>query len=257
MIRNFLLRIVPAALVAWGMLAAPGLAQTGAQNEPNTRYKVNLPPSADLAYAIKAKQGGLPVEGDGLVHWTASSNKFEIKSETRAALFGKILEAKSEGSVDGYGLAPGSFTEKRIRRDAVTTSFDRASKTIKFGSSSQSYPLKGGEQDRTSALWQLISVARAAPAKFRPGSEWRFVVAGHSDAEPWTFKVLAQERLRTPAGEFNAVHVSRAAPSGSKDQKLDIWLAPSLEWYPLRVRFSGADGDFIDQTLREVTKKSS
>jgi hypothetical protein len=252
---NFL-RILPAALLAWATLASPGWAQTGLQNAPNTRYKVNLPPSADLAYGIKAKQSGLPVEGDGSVRWIASANKFEIRSETRAALFGKILEAKSEGGVDDYGLAPASFTEKRIRKASVTTSFDRASKTIKFGSSSQSYALKGGEQDRTSALWQLISIARAAPARFKPGSEWRFVVAGHSDAEPWTFKVLSQERLRTPAGEFNAVHILRAAPPDSKDQKLDIWLAPTLEWYPLRVRFSDADGDFIEQTLREVTKKS-
>lgn len=256
MTRTFL-RFVPSVLLAWGMLAAPGWAQNGTQGDPNVKHKVNLPPSADLAYSIKAKQSGVPVDGNAVVRWTASGNKFEVKSETRATLIGKILDTKSEGAIDDYGLAPSSFTEKRFRRDRATTSFDRASKTINFANSAQSYPLKGGEQDRNSALWQLISVARAAPAKFKPGSEWSFVVAGHSDAEPWIFKVVKQEKIRTPMGELNAVHILRAPPLDSKDQRLDIWLAPSLEWYPVRLRFTDSDGDFIEQTLQEAKKKPS
>jgi hypothetical protein len=54
--------------------------------------------------------------------------------------------------------------------------------------------LKGGEQDRTSATWQLIAYARAAGDKFKPGSEWKMFVAGRRDAEPWSFKVLATEK---------------------------------------------------------------
>ncbi|MDB5772623.1 MAG: hypothetical protein JWM42_2997 [Burkholderia sp.] len=251
-----LLKLVPAVLLAWGTLTTPAWAQNAARGgEQNMKYKVNLPPSADLVYAIKAKQSGIRVDGDATVRWTASGNKFEIRSETRASLVGKILDAKSEGSIDDYGLAPVSFTEKRFRKAANTTSFDRAAKKINFASSAQSYPLAGGEQDRSSALWQLISVARAAPSKFKAGSEWRFVVAGHSDAEPWIFKVLKQDKVRTPMGELSAVHVARAAPPDSKEQKLDIWLAPSLEWYPVRVRFAEADGDFIEQTLQEAKKR--
>jgi hypothetical protein len=250
--RTFL-RFVPSVAITWGIWLSPGWAQA----DPNLRYKINLPPSADLSYAIKAKQKGLRVDGNAQVRWTAAGNRFEVKSETRATLIGKILDTKSEGGIDDYGLAPSSFTEKRFRKSAVTTSFDRASKTIRFGSSSQTYRLKGGEQDRNSALWQLISVARAAPAKFKPGSQWSFVVAGHNDAEPWTFRVLKQDKVRTPMGELNAVHVSRAPQPDSKDQTLDIWLAPSLEWYPVRLRFTEADGDFIEQTLQEARKKSS
>jgi hypothetical protein len=255
--KHFFLRIVSPVFLTLGILTAPASAQNAARTAPPVKYKINLPPSVDLAYSIKAKQSGLPVDGDAIVRWTASGKKFEVTSETRATLIGKILDAKSEGGIDDYGLAPTSFTEKRFRKEAITTSFDRASKTINFANSAQGYPLKGGEQDRTSALWQLISVLRAAPAKVKPGSEWSFVVAGHSDAEPWFFKVVNQEKVRTPLGELNAVHILRAAPPDSKDQKLDIWLAPSLEWYPVRLRFTDSSGDFIDQTLAQAKKKSS
>lgn len=244
-----------AALVLFTLGIITTVAQ--AQDRPAVKYKINLPPSADLAYSIKAKQSGLSVDGDAVVRWTASGNKFQITNETRAILFGKILDAKSEGNVDEYGLAPTSFTEKRFRRQPTTTSFDRETKTINFANSSQPYPLKGGEQDRSSALWQLISVARAAPAKVKPGAAWSFVVAGQSDAEPWTFKVIKQEKVTTPMGELNAMRIERAPRPNSKDQQLDIWLAPSLEWYPVRVRFTESDGDFIEQTLKEANKKAS
>jgi hypothetical protein len=241
-----------AVFFVWGMTASAQAAPAA------QKYKTNVPPSADLSYAIKAKQNGLSLQGDALVRWNVSDRKFEVTSETRSMLVGKILEVKSEGVIDEYGLAPASFSEKRFRKDRITTSFDRAARTIRFGGDSpRRYALKGGEQDRTSALWQLISIARAAPAQFKPGSEWSFVVAGHSDAEPWVFKVLRQEKVRTPAGETNAVHISRAPPPDSKDQTLDIWLAPSLEWYPVRLRFTDSNGDFIEQTLEQARKKAS
>lgn len=221
------------------------------------KYKTSVPPSAELIYSIKAKQKGIPLEGDAIMRWTAADGKFVASNEARAMLFGKILDVKSEGTIDAYGLAPNTFTEKRFRRAPTTTSFDRESRTIRFTASDRSYPISGGEQDRNSTIWQLISVARASSGKFRPGSSWSFFVAGQRDADEWIFKVVKQEKIRIPLGEMNTVHVMRLPPPDSREQKLDIWLAPSLEWYPARVRFSDDNGDYIEQTLQRVNKKAS
>lgn len=245
-----LIRAVPLAMISWALIGAPATVAA-------TKYKTNLPPSAELSYTIKAKQKGVPVEGEAVMRWTAGGGKFSVSNEARAMLVGKILDAKSEGAIDAYGLAPATFSEKRFRREKTTTSFDRTSNTISFTASSDSYPIQGGEQDRNSAIWQLISIARAAPAKFKPGSNWTFVVAGSRHAEPWTFKVVKREKLTTPMGELNALHVTRMPQPDDKDQQLDIWLAPSLEWYPVRLRFSDDNGDFIEQTLQKVGAKAS
>ncbi|GAB3540651.1 hypothetical protein GCM10027343_10030 [Noviherbaspirillum agri] len=245
-----LLRAVPLTLLSWALVGVS--AATAA-----TRYKVNLPPSAELTYTIKAKQKGVPVEGEGVMRWSASGGRFSVSNEARAMLVGKILDAKSEGTVDAYGLAPVTFSEKRFRREKATTSFDRTANTIRFTASEESYPIKGGEQDRNSAVWQLISIARAAPAKFKPGSNWTFVVAGTRHAEPWTFKVVKREKVATPLGEMHALHIVRMPQADGKDQQLDIWLAPSLEWYPVRLRFSDDNGDYIEQTLQKVGGKAS
>jgi len=246
-----LLRITSASLLAWAISTTPA----SALERTAAKYKFNLPPSADLNYAINARQGGLTINGEAVVQWNATREKYSIVAETRAMLVGKILDEKSEGSVDEYGLAPRQFTEKRFRKEPTTASFKRPGKTISFSSSDKTYPIKGGEQDRTSAIWQLIAVARGAPPKFKPGSTWTFFVAGQHDAEPWTFKVIKQEKIRSPQGEVSALHIVKMPPPDAKGQKVDIWLAPSLEWYPVKLRFTDADGEYIEQSLEKISKK--
>lgn len=237
------------------LLCTAGAAIAAPAEHIVIQRKVRLAPSADLHYSIDARQSGLELKGEAQVNWTSTGNKYSVTAETRAMMIGKILEASSEGTIDKYGLAPARFVEKRFRREASTTTFNRELNTISFTQSSESYPLAGGEQDRTSIIWQLIAVARGAPEKFTNGSEWLFFVAGQRDAEQWSFKVIGREKIKTSLGEVNAVHVFRAPPPDDKSQKLDIWLAPSMEWYPVRLRFTDPDGDFIEQTLDNISKK--
>jgi len=217
-------------------------------------YKVKLPPPADLHYQITARQSGLSIKGTGLVRWSWAGNRFSVTSQSRADLLGKVLEAKSEGEIDAFGLAPTSFIDKRLGKNATTTTFDRASKTIQFSASSATYPMTGGEQDRNSIIWQLISVARGAGKAFKQGSKWQFFVAGQRDGELWTFEVGKTEKVRTAMGTLDAVYVVRVPAANSKGQKLDIWLAPAMQWYPAKLRFTETDGDFIEQTLESISK---
>ncbi len=241
--------------LACGAVLAAALASAAAAERVAVKRPVDIPPSADLNYSIKARQKGFSISGDAVVSWRASAGKYTLRADTRAMFLGNILENRSEGLIDGFGVAPVQFYEKRIRHDPYTTTFDRAGKAISFTESKEVYPLKGGEQDRSSVSWQLAAVARAAPDKFIPGSEWTFFVAGRRDAEQWTFKVVKHDSVRTGLGAVDALHLVRLPPPDSKDQKLDIWLAPAYEWYPVRVRFTDSDDEFVEQTLEKIVKK--
>jgi hypothetical protein len=238
-----------------GMLFTAVLSVAAAAEHVAVKRPVDMPPSADLTYSIKARQKGFSLSGDALISWRLSSGKYTLRADTRAGLFGSILENRSEGAIDGFGIAPASFYEKRIRKDPSTTTFDHAGKTITFTEGSQTYPLVGGEQDRTSVAWQLVATARAAPEKFIAGSQWTFFVAGRHDAEPWTFKVVGKENIRTGLGPVETLHLVKLPPPDSKAQTLDLWLAPTHEWYPVRLRFTDRDDEFVDQTLEKITKK--
>jgi hypothetical protein len=241
---------------ALGALLACGTATLPAATANAVKYKTDLPPSVELSYTIKARQRGIPVDGSATVRWIASGRSFSVITETRAKVLGKILDSRTEGLIDDFGLAPLQFNEKRFSKKPTATSFDRAQGTIHFSASNETYPITGGEQDRNSIIWQLIAVARAAQGQFKAGTDWTFFVAGQRDAEDWTFKVIKPERLRTPLGDLNTLHVIRLPPEG-KGQQLDIWLAPQRDWYPVRLRFADDNGDFVDQRLERIVKKAS
>lgn len=244
-------------LKQFGAGAVLFMAAMGACAQEHTALKrpVDMPPSADLAYKIQARQKGISLEGEAQVSWRVGDGKYSASNLSRAQILGKILENRSEGTVDGFGLAPSQFTEKRFRKAETTATFDRAAKTMGFNQGDKTYPLLGGEQDRGSVQWQLAAVARAVPEKFTAGSEWKFFVAGRKDAEQWVFKVVKRETIKTGLGPVQAVHLIKAPPADSKEQQLDIWLAPKHEWYPVRLRFSDEGGEFVEQTVQKITKK--
>ena len=244
------------ALLGALFVCAASTSHVAAFAQTAAKAALTPPPSANLDYTINANQKGLPLNGSAVLHWTNSKDKYAISTETRAMLLGKILEAKSEGAIDASGLVPATSTEKRYRKDATTTTFNRETRSINFSASDVSYPIKGGEQDRNSVVWQLATIARSLPAKFKSGANIPMVVAGQKDADAWTFKVGKAETIKTPLGDLKAVKVSKVIKDGGKEQKIDIWFASSKEWYPVRIRFTEPSGDFIEQTISKITPQS-
>lgn len=238
-----------------GLLLALLLGSAGAQEAPAAiKRKFDLPPSADLHYELQARQRGFGLKGEAIVTWRVGDGQYNVSAESKVPLLGTITHDRSSGSIDAFGLAPGEFVEKRMRKDPTTTTFDREAKALRFSESRQVYALKGGEQDRASITWQLAAVARGAGNRFRPGSEWPFFVAGRRDAETWVFKVLRREKVQTGLGEVEAVLVARQPVADKKEQELEVWLAPRHEWYPVKLRYADGDKEQIEQTLKTVTK---
>jgi hypothetical protein len=243
-------RTLPSLLLLGLLALQPFFAQGASKNSAGRR--INPPPSADLDYTLKASQKGLSLNGSALVHWHHDGQQYSLATETRASLLGKILDAKSVGTIDRNGLAPNSATEKRFRKEQTTTTFDRANGKITFSASDASYPIKGREQDRNSVTWQLVTLARGNALK--SGATVPLLVAGQKDMETWTFKIGKQEKIRTPLGSLNALQISKVVKD-AKDQKVELWLAPAMEWYPVRIRFTEPGGDSIEQTISAITPK--
>jgi hypothetical protein len=99
-----------------------------------------------------------------------------------------------------------------------------------------------------------VSLLRSSNENFKPGYEWKVFVAGLRDAEYWTFKVLDIVKINTAFGEVEAIHLLREPPPDAKSQRLELWLASSLEYYPLRISFVEPGGDHVDQRLIAIKK---
>jgi hypothetical protein len=216
--------------------------------EQLARYRVDPPPSVELKYDVTALQKGQNFHGSGKIAWESHGSIYTVTGEA-SVIFFSVLNFKSEGMIDEFGVAPVIYSEKRFRKPQTNTHFHRDRNTISFSASTAAYPRRGGEQDRASIIWQLASIGRGDNNAFAPNAEIDLFVAGVRDGETWRVRVIGQEPLETPAGTVNAWHVVRMPRSGSYDQKLDIWFAPEQEWYPVKLRYTEVNGDFLDMSL--------
>jgi hypothetical protein len=220
--------------------------------EEGIAYKIDLPPSASLKYDIqKIAKEGSPTYGSGTISWHTDGHQYTVDGEF-GVLFITALRFKSSGSITDIGIVPELYSEKRFRRSETNTHFQRDPALISFSASTKSYPRTGGEQDRASIIWQLAGIGRGDTEKFVAGSSIDLFVAGTRDAETWHILVIGQEDIVVDGTTISAWHVARAPRRGSYDQKLDIWLAPQLNWYPVRLRYTEANGDYLDMSLSNL-----
>jgi hypothetical protein len=215
-------------------------------------YAVAPPPSAVLKYDVrKVPREGNSTYGSGTITWRTDGTRYTIDGEA-GVLFITALTFRSEGDLDASGVAPERYSEKRWRKPETNTHFHRERNTISFSASTLSYPRQGGEQDRASIIWQLAAIGRGDSAAFAPDAEIDVFVAGNRDGEVWKIRVIGQEEIKAAGHAVRAWHVRRTPRSGSYDQGLDIWLAPQHEWYPVKLRYTERNGDYLDMTVSDM-----
>lgn len=229
----------------------PPYAEALASLEQPAAYKVDPPPSAELRYDVQALREGRPAYGHGNIHWQSDNGSYTITGDAGALIF-TFLSFRSEGVIDDFGVAPVIYSEKRFRRSETNTHFHRERNTISFSASTVSYARKGGEQDRASVVWQLAGIGRGDSGRYAADAEIDIVVAGVRDAETWHIRVIGQEEIELDSGKIIAWHVVRMPRPGSYDQRLDVWLAPQHEWYPVRLRYTETNGDYLDMSLSNL-----
>jgi hypothetical protein len=216
-------------------------------------YETKPPPSAELKYDVQALKKGQTYFGSGKITWQTDGGSYTINGEA-GVLFISALDFKSEGEINGFGVAPVLYTEKKFRKSATNTHFQRERNTITFSASTNSYPRTGGEQDRASIVWQLASIGRGDAEKMVPGGVIDLFVAGDRDAETWRFQILGQEEITVGAGTVAAWHLARKPQQGSYEKTLDIWLAPQQQWYPVKLRYTENNGDYLDMSLSKLRR---
>lgn len=215
-------------------------------------YPFSLPPSARLDYEVRYATRGSITRGSSHITWQTGEGTYAIHGEVTK--FGITLSSfRSEGGMDADGMAPALYAEKNVGRTETTTRFQRdAQQAILFSASTVTPPLLPGAQDRASILWQLAGMARGDPHRLVPGTVFDILVAGVRNAEHWEVQVIGEEAIVLEHGEEQAWHLVRAPRDGSDDKRLDIWLAPGQQWFPVRIRYTEVSGDYLDLSLAAV-----
>ncbi len=235
----------PAAAAAATDEAAP---KTSA---PALFERVSLPPSAELSYDVVGLRNGSRISGHAKVIWKQDGQRYSLTGEVGVLVF-TLISYKSVGEVGQIGLAPTTYAEKRIGRSQTNTHFQRDRNSISFSASTGTYPYKGGEQDRSTWIWQLASLGRGDPGKFESGLVFDMSVAGHKSLDGWRVYVNGRENIELPQGTISTWRLSVIPGENSFDKQFDLWLAPDRDWYPVMLRHLDKAGNSVEMLLTQV-----
>jgi Protein of unknown function (DUF3108) len=210
--------------------------------QPSEGVKFSAPPSGDLRYDTFFN--GVR-NAPGTIRWTSDSNAYAMVVSVPLPFVGTFTY-ESEGRIDAFGLAPERYIEARGRRGTEVTTFDRQSGRIAFTRTPATLALPDGAQDRFSVVMQLASLVRGDPGAYAPGVTRNFYVADNDSGEVWPMETVGDETVRTQAGFVEARHFTRLPRHTGDARRLDVWLAPTLGWLPVRIMQTEPNGTQIE-----------
>ena len=132
-----------------------------------------------------------------------------------------------------YGLRPQNFEDKRPWRETRQAAFDPASGTATLL-----------RQDQLSFIWTF---AFAPPREAVTAS-----VADGKRVTSYTYQAAGRERVKTPAGEFDALKLVKRKDN-PQDKTTEIWLAIDRQYIPVRILIIDKDGTRLDQVAVRIS----
>jgi hypothetical protein len=205
------------------------------------------PERITLTYELKRNSFVVDVsetlEHDGRTYVITS----EGKGRGILALFG-LLKRTSRGRITAQGLRPDEFRDERPGGWTVSAKFDWDARSVTQEKNGKSETLKmpATAQDPLSLAYSFAFV----PPK---GKEYDVMRADGRGLTPFRFTIVGNEKLATPAGEMQTLHIAKVL-DGPEDKSTDIWFAAERDFLPVRVLVVEKDGTRSDQMVTRIGK---
>ena len=229
----------------------PRFAGDGVPANEASAFKIPAP--VFLKYQVLGMSKQMNYSAWAEFSWQHDGQRYDSKLEVGAFLLGSRSQT-SQGTLGAEGLMPQRFGDKF--RSEVASHFQRDKSVISFSTNAPEVPLLKGAQDRLSVVMQIAALLSAEPERYPIGTMLSFQTVATRDAEVWLFLVEKSETLQLPYGDVPTIKVNRK-PRKEFDQSIELWFAPSIDYLPVRLRVTNANGDFVDQQLRKVEKPGS
>jgi hypothetical protein len=190
------------------------------------------------------------MHGDVVETLEHDGRTYSIVSETRGkgilAAFGNKRTAR--GRISPQGLRPDAYRDERPFGWVASAKFDweAHSVTQERKGKSETLQMQGTAQDPLSLAYTFAFV----PPK---GKEYDVVRADGRGLTPFRFAIVGNEKLATPAGEMQTLHIMKVR-DGPEDKTTDIWFAVEHDFLPVRVLVVDKDGSRVDQVLTRIDK---
>ncbi len=227
------------------LVAAQPLREAAGQS---AAQQFAFPASGSLSFDAVQVRGAQTQSALGTLDWASDGRTYQLQLDAKLA-FVSMFRRTSIGRLGSTGLQPERFSDKRFNRSEQATHFQKDKGVISFANNKPNAPLLGGAQDQLSMMVQLAGLVGSNPEKALAQHTIQLQVAGTEEADVWVFSVEGMETIVLPAGTTTALHLLRA-PRKEFDRRVELWLAPTLDYMPVRFKQTEQNGDTFDLLLR-------
>ena len=247
------------AFVPLTAVAASSPAAEPTVAEPTVAFE--WPPSTRLSYRLTGNYRG-PVEGQAQVDWLLQGTRYQVHMDLSIGpRFAPLASRRvsSEGRITAQGLAPQRYDEetKALFRQARRLTVWLDDTRVRLANGTEQ-PRPAGVQDSASQFVHLTWLFTTQPDLLQAGRTITLPLALPNHLEPWTYDVLGAEALQTPAGEVQTFHVKpRRAPRAGVDLTAELWVAPSLQYLPVRILIRQDADTFLDLLIERLPQQAA
>ncbi|HTO44821.1 MAG TPA: DUF3108 domain-containing protein [Burkholderiales bacterium] len=229
-------------LLTWATLLAIAPAPAArAPAEP-------IPSRAEVKFRLTV--AGIPV-GEGVAVFRHDAKTYSVVMESKtigiAAIYRLHIRREAKGRITAAGLRPLSFVETRNDRVTRSASFDWAAGKVQ---------LIDGDNKQTLALrpntWDAASVVCSFAFSLPDGKEQRLYMTDGRRITEYKYSVVGREKLSTPLGQLDTVHVTKIQDEGDK-RGFDAWLAVDRHFLLVRARATEKNGTVFDWTVESAS----
>lgn len=215
-------------------IAAAERASAPVDGEPGPEW----PLSTRLSYGLTGNYRG-PIHGQAQVEWLRKGRDYQVNLDVAVGpSFAPLITRRmsSQGQLTPDGIAPQRFDEetKFILGDARRISVFFLAGEVQLASGVRE-PLPRGGQDAASQFVQLTWLFLTRREPLQAGHVVQFPLVLPRRQYAWQYEVLGEEVLDTPMGALPTWHLKPSRPPAGGDLSAEVWLAPGLQYLPVRI----------------------
>lgn len=238
--------------------AASAIAQA-ASAASSTEPGPEWPLSTRLTYALTGNYRG-PVHGEAQVEWLRKGSEYQVHLDVAVGpSFAPFITRRmsSQGRLTIEGITPQRYDEETqfIVGDARRASVFFLPAEIQFATG-QRQPAQRGAQDSASQFVQLTWLFMTGREPLQAGRIVQFPLVLPRKQYVWQYEVLGEAVLDTPMGPVASWHIrptpQTRAQVGGGDLVAEAWLAPSLQYLPVRLLIRQDESTYIDLMLKSA-----
>jgi hypothetical protein len=218
------------------------------------------PPSTRLSYTLTGDFRG-PVEGSARVEWLRQGGRYQVHLDVAIGPnFAPLVRRRmsSEGELTDQGLKPSRYEEETrvplaaTRRKSVAFEGERI---VLQGP--KSVPTLPGVQDTASQFVQLTWLFTTQPQQLRTGGAVVLPLALPHRVDRWTYDVMGEELLDTPAGRIPTFWIKPRRENWKPGElAIEAWFAPSLQYLPVRIMIRQDAQTYADLMLQRLPQQT-